>query len=179
MHPRKAIRAAFKARLLNATACQDRVFATMTPPVDLNGVLSAEGPVMLIYLRHEEEREEDYPADRQDGAFRRRMEVTIEVLAVGAEVDDLLDDIAEEIEALLENWEVPGFPAVDPLLMSSQIDVTDAQDRILGGLFMGYHLKAWSPYRADTSPGWIPTEVFVKPQAPAPSEEIIFNPDVP
>lgn len=176
MHPRKALREAFKQRLINATACEDRVFSTMTPPIDLESIVE-EGPVMLIYLHREESREEDYTVMGEDGAKRRRPELTIEVLATGSNVDDVLDDIAEVIESRVENWEIPGFPAVDPLLISSQINVTDTHERIYGGIYMNFHMKVWSDYRKDNAPGWMPDTVFSHPLPPQTPEQIIFEDD--
>lgn len=172
MHPRKAIRQAFQTRLLGAvtvgptttyaTSSEDRVFSTMTPPIEIESTLANEGPVTMVYVRHQERREEDYPKSREDGAVKNRLEVSIEVLAVGANVDDTLDDQAELIEALLEDWEIPGFPSADALLIDAQIDVSNAQDRIVGGLFMTYHVNFWTPYRTDTSAAFLPTDVSVR-----------------
>lgn len=174
MHPRKQIRGLFKDRLLNGgTQCQDRVFDTMTPPIDLQSTIVDEGPVMMVYCRHEESREEDFPTSREDGPQRRRLEISIEVLAVGTseeEVDDRLDDIAEEIEALIEAWEIPGFLNADPLLVDTQIDVTDTQQRIVGGLFMSYHLKYWTLYRPQADEPFLPDDVFSAPNASAPDQ---------
>lgn len=168
-HPRKAIRQAFKDKLTGtapdfATVAEDRVFDTMTPPIDVEGTIAQEGPVLMVYARHEEIREEDYPITRFDGAVHRRLEVSIEIIAAGANVDDVLDDAAAQVEALIEPWDIPGFQNASVLLVNSQIDVTDVESRIVGGLFMTYHVKYLAPYRPDMTPDFIPDEVSVRPQ---------------
>lgn len=169
IHPRKAIRGLFKDKLTGtgpswATAAQDRVYDTMTPPIDIESTIAAEGPVLMVYCREEDMREEDYPVSRFDGAVRRRLKVDIEVIATGVNVDDFLDDVAAQIEALIEPWDIPGFENADVLLISTNIDVAAAQERIVGGIFMIYHVKYWAPYRPDTTPAFIPDEVSVRPR---------------
>jgi hypothetical protein len=176
-HPRKLIRAAIKDRLTGVepdypTAAQDRVFDTMTPPVNLESLVD-EGPVIMAYTRNEEIRHEDYPASRLDGAVRRRLDLHIEALTVGANVDDALDDLAEQIEALLENWEPEGFKSARIELKESEINVTDVGDRIFGGLFMTYEIAYWTKYREDTDPGFLADDVSVVARFTLPPEPIV------
>lgn len=178
-HPRKQIRAAVKALLLGTegnrpTACEDRVFDTMTPPVELDSLVT-EGPVLLAYTRNEEIRHEDYPAAGIDGALRRRLDLQIEVLATGAMVDDTLDDIAAQIEALLEDWTPPNFQNARIELKDTDINVTDLGERVLGGLFLTYEIAYYTPYRVDDD-GWTPDAVHVVSRFTLPPEQIVFPP---
>lgn len=157
MHPRKLIRQEFKKRVLGpnaedgefATEAQDRVFASMSPPSNLEDLVQ-EGPVVCIYTGHEEIKPEDYPASGYDGAVRRTLTVSIEGLVGGANCDDKADDLAEELEALFEAWDVPGLPATEIRLTESQIDVTDGLQYELGGVLMTYEVRYWSEWRRDT-----------------------------
>lgn len=167
-HPRKVLRQAFQSRLLNATPAADRVFDTMTPPIEMKTVLIEEGPVIMVYVRHQERREEDYPKSREDGGVKNRMEVAIEVLATGANVDDTLDDMAEVIEGLIQDWDIPDFPSAQALLIDAQIDVSNAQDHIVGGLFMTFHVNVWTAFRPDASETFLPQEVYARTLETAP-----------
>ena len=159
MHPRKAIRAAFKARLLNATVAEDRVFATLTPPLEVEAMLHEEGPAIMIYARQETKPE--LPVTRNDGGQKRTLTIEIEAVLVGASnLDDLLDDMAEVIENLFENWEIPGFPAAEIELGESHIYATDSKERYLGGIFMEYEVRYWKAYRAEPDDPFSPDCVF-------------------
>jgi len=160
MHPRKAIRAAFKARLLNATAAEDRVFATMTPPLEVESMLHDEGPAIMVYARQEAKPE--LPVTRNDGGQKRTLTIEIEAVLVGAsDLDDKLDDMAEAIENLFENWEIPGFPAAEIELGETHIYATDSKERYLGGIFMVYEVRYWKAYRAEADDPFSPECVFV------------------
>lgn len=181
MHPRKKIRAAVKALFLGTapdypTAAESRVFDTMTPPVSLES-LTEEGPVILAYTRNEEIRHEDYPVTGQDGAVKRRLDLQIEVVATGAHVDDTLDDIAEQIEALLEDWTPTEFRSALIELKDSEINVSDLGDRIFGGLFMSYEIHYYTDYRRAEVDDWIPDDVFVVPRQTTPPEQIVDDGD--
>lgn len=155
-HPRKIIRAAVKARLLNTTVAEDRVFATMTPIANIETVLSDEGPLIMVYVRGESKVE--YPNQGEGGCWRT-LELAIEGLSVGAEVDDLLDGMAEQIEARMDSFVVTDFPSGDFKLTETQIDVTDAFERVLGGIFLTYEFRYWSAYRPDDgSNDFLPTD---------------------
>ena len=159
MHPRRAIREAFKERLLGATVAEDRVFATMTPPLEVESMLHEEGPAIMVYAR--QEAKPDLPVTRIDGGQKRTLTIEIEAVLVGAsDLDDRLDDMAEAIENLLENWEVPGFPAAEVELGETHIYATDSKERYLGGIFMVYEVRYWKSYRAEVEIDFDPTCVF-------------------
>lgn len=162
-HPRKIIRASVKSRLLGAapsyaTLAEDRVFDTMKPIASIDRLVE-EGPIIMVYVRGEDKIE--YPSTGYDGGTRRTLEIIVEALTVasqGQSVDDRLDDLAEQIEALLEDHKVTEFPSGDFKLQETQIDVTDTQDTVLGGVFMTYEFRYFTGYRRDTSPGFLPDE---------------------
>lgn len=149
MHPRKVIREAFKTRLMNATAAEDRVFATMTPPIEVEATLNNEGPVIMCFAR--EESRPELPPTRLDGGQKRTLTIEVQALVTGAvNLDDKLDELAEEIEALFEDWDIPAFPAAEIALTETHISTTDGKERFLGGIFMDYEVVYWSPYRPRT-----------------------------
>lgn len=165
-HPRKIIREAVKGRLIGLTAgdpptyatlAEDRVFATMTPIASIENVLQEEGPMIMAYIRGEAKVE--YPNQGAGGVWRT-LELAIEGLVVGTtDVDDKVDDLAEQIEGRLDAFTVPDFPSGTFHLTETQIDVTDAFGRILGGVSMTYEFRYWSLHRPDDgSNDYLPTE---------------------
>jgi len=174
MHPRKVIRDAVKARLIGAapdfaTPAQERVYSSMTPIANLEAVLADEGPLIALYLRQEDKIE--YPTMGADAALWRTAELVVEYLSVSGiaaggqyDIDDRLDDAAETIEGLIETLEIPNMLGTEIRLKESTIDVTDAGERILGGIFLVWDVKYWTHYRPDTStPPPLPTEVVTVP----------------
>jgi hypothetical protein len=158
-HPRKIIRASVKNRLLNITTAQDRVFDTMTPTVNLETMVLEEGPVIFAYTRGTTKVE--YSTNGADTWAWHTVEIVIEALTAakqGQSIDDRLDDLAEQIEALLENHTVTEFPSGDFNLTEAQIDVTDGQQVVVGGIFMTYEFRYLVARRPDTSQGWLPDE---------------------
>lgn len=92
---RKQIRAAIKAKLLNATACGARVYTNR-----FTRVWDNELPAILIYTV-------DEPVTTWAEApreYERRLKLAFEVVAsptADAVVDDILDDIIQQIEDIL------------------------------------------------------------------------------
>lgn len=150
-HPRKIIRQAVAKHIRDGeTLAAERVWASREPPVNVETVLMDQGPVILVYTRKDIIKPEDYPVDGQDGAVRRTLELAVEITAVGADVvDDKLDDLAEQVEELLEAFEVPSMPATEIRLESSEIETSTEFEQPLGGAFMLYEVKYWKAYRPD------------------------------
>lgn len=184
-HPRKQIREAAKTLLIGAviddddvttygTIAADRVYATMTPPVDLESVLISDGPVLLCYCRKEESRREDYTPNGQNGWVKRRLNLEIEGMAVwnGGEsgIDGQLDDFAKQIEALMEAWEPEGFRNAEIHLMDTEINVTDSGEGVLGGIFLTYEVDYYAPYRVVADDEFLPDDVFSASQLDPPEQ---------
>jgi len=175
MHGRKAIREAFRQRLIGRTAAEDRVFASRLAPIRV-GMLEDEGPALLIYVRGETIDPADYSITGEDGVARRRLEVTIEGVAIGSQtVDDVLDDLANEIEAALEDWDIPGYEAADPRLVESEIDVSEAFERPVGSCALTYVLNYYTPFRVR-DPGTTPDDLFAEIQHSGRRELLIDGP---
>lgn len=176
-HPRKKLRELAKARLMNATAAEDRVWATITPPIELESTLRDEGPVAFVYMRNEEIRHEDFPTSGRNGAVRRRLDMEITAAVIGGMVDDKLDDMAEQIEALFEDWEPEGFLGARIELKDTDLVVVDSHESTMGMLFMSYEIVYYYAYRKDVEDEWIPDDVFVVPNNTLPPEQVIFSED--
>ena len=156
-HPRTVIRAAVKARLLNATVAEDRVFATMMPVANIDTVLNDEGPLIMVYVRGDTKIE--YPSGGVDGGKWVTSEIMLEALAAGADAEDSVDSMAEVIEPIMEGFTVTEYPSGDFKMTEAQIDVTDAFERILAGLFMTWEIRYFVPYRPDDgSNDFLPTD---------------------
>lgn len=168
MHQRRVIRKAVADFLAaNATAFggtpatpgDARVFPSREVPGNAKTILE-EGPIANIYTRRDHIKPEDYPASGFDSAVKRTLDLAIEITAAAAWiVDEQLDDLADEIETLLEpfnsdpdNPDVPGLPSAEFRLRSTEIDSTDEFDVPLGGALLVYEVTYWRPYRKDTSP---------------------------
>jgi hypothetical protein len=170
MHPRRVIRNGIAERIIQAgTALGDRVFPSREIPAAVKTLL-AEGPICIVYTRSEHIKPEDYPASGFDSGVRRTLEIAVEITATGSTlVDDALDDLAEEVEALLENWEPQGMPTAEIRLVSTQIDSTDEFEQPLGGALLMFEAKYWRAYRTDTTEGYCPRETYVIANGEGPS----------
>lgn len=163
MHPRRVIRNGIADRIRSAeTALQDRVFASREMPAAVE-TLMEEGPVCLVYTRSEHIKPEDYPASGFDAGVRRTLEIAVEITAIGSTVvDDVLDDLAEEIEALLEDWQPDNMPTTEIRLTSTQIDSTDEFEQPVGGALLMFEARYWRAYRTDP-PDFDPCCAYVQP----------------
>lgn len=160
-HPRRIIRDSIAAHLLAGnTAAATRVWASREPPVKVETVLIDQGPVILVYTRSDTVRPEDYPPAGA-GKVRRTLEIAVEITAVGGDVvDDKLDELTEQVEALMDGFEVPGQPATEIRLQSTEIDTSDEFEMPLGGALMIYEAKYWKDWRVEPEDEWFPTTVI-------------------
>lgn len=152
MHQRRIIREAVADHLnANAPSLTDRVFKSREAPAEVMSLL-AEGPMANVYGRKDTIKPEDYPKSGFDSGVHRTLELAVEITAAGSwTVDDKLDDLADEVETLLEGFEIPGLPAAELRLSETQIDSTDEFDTPLGGALLTFEIRYWRPYRTDTS----------------------------
>lgn len=155
MHPRRIIRNAIADAIRNGgTGAETRVWASREAPVKVESVLINQGPIILVYTRSDTIKADDYPISGIEGGVKRTLEIAVEITAVGPSVvDDKLDEIAEQVEALLENFQIPGLPATEINLMSTEIDSTEEFEQPLGGALMTFEAKYWKPYRAGPHEG--------------------------
>jgi hypothetical protein len=173
MHPRKAIRKAFEARLKSQdTAAQTRVYSGRVAPVS-EEELYEDGPAILIYTR--EQKSYEYAVDGEDSQFKSCLYIVTEGMVAGGEtVDDALDDLAEQIEAAFDNWDIPGHESAKIRMHESAIDlVTETFRRPIGAVGITWEITFMSPWRI-TPPGTRPHDVSVSIDG-GPPELIIKN----
>lgn len=118
---RKAIRQAVAALLSGKTAAGARVFASRATPV-----WGQELPVVLVYTGSEQ----SVVFNAAPKEYRRTVRVVVEAVAKAAEgVDDLLDDMAEQIEQAVALDDTLGGTASDCQVAQVDMDVVDGGEQ--------------------------------------------------
>ena len=184
-HPRAIIRDAFKTALLTKNAAgayptnaAERVFACRTAPINLDD--DEELPAILVYAR-EEKRDpwKDYSIDGDDSWKQGELLICVEALVrASATLDDKLDAMAAQIEAVFEFYNVPGFEGSEVRLGDTNIDViTEGIKKPAGGVGLIYHIRYLSPWRVEPPEVAYPT-VDVRIMGGAP-ERLLTNNQTP
>lgn len=146
-HQRKEIRLAVQAALVAAdTAAETRVYASRMIPfrrIDL--------PAIAVYTLEESSVDND-SAPRE---LTRTLQLVIEaaVRATGTQIDDELDDLAEEIERAMHADETFGGKCGDSVLASTEMDLAEDGDRMIGILKLTYATTyyTYAPEDADVT----------------------------
>ncbi|WP_407156312.1 hypothetical protein [Bradyrhizobium sp. STM 3557] len=156
-HPRKLIRTAFADRLKTQldgggyrTRAENRVYKSRLAPVS-EEELKEDGPAILVYARMEKtDKDKDYGIEGDATFVERELTLVTEaMLLAGDEVDDALDDIAEEMEAAISDFMIPGFESAVIHLRESDIDViTEQMKRPVGAIGLVWTIK----YRTNWRP---------------------------
>lgn len=147
MHPRRVIREGTAAALVAAnTAAGARVWAARVPPVNVESVLMEQGPVILVYTRHDRTAK-DGDASQGYGWQKRECDLCIEITTVGG--DDDIDDIAEVVELIMDDLAITGQPATEIRHHETQIETTNEFERPVGGALITYEACYWRPWRTD------------------------------
>jgi hypothetical protein len=148
MHPRAAIREAFRDRLIAAnTGAGSRVHNSRIAPIGDKDEL----PAILIYSRDEKsDADKDYGVAGEDSYRERTLRLVTEAVVAGnITVDDRLDAFAEQIEAALDDWDVPGFESARVRLIETDIDVvTDGVNFPIGAIGLLWQVRyrtSWRP----------------------------------
>jgi hypothetical protein len=153
---RKLIRKAFVDRLATPgadgsylTGSQGRVASSVVAPTDADE-LAEDGPQTIIYTRMEKsDPHKDFPAQGDGAWFYRHLNVIIETFTVGSEnIDDTLDDIAQEIEDAFGDWLIPGFESATMRLIETDHDViTEQVSRPIWAVGLTWLVTYKSPWR--------------------------------
>ncbi|WAP69043.1 hypothetical protein [Jiella pelagia] len=121
---RKDIRKAFKSALEGKTQAGFKVFtsrAQALSPSDL--------PCIVVYSRSEAV--EEYNAAPLE--YKRTVSIAIEIIANGLrELDDALDDIAEDVERVVFSDDTLGGACSDIRLSQVEMDITSEGDTPIG-----------------------------------------------
>jgi hypothetical protein len=138
MHPRKAIRHASVALLVNATSAADRVRPTRTDPIRAGSL-----PAIGVYtLMDDVNIELSSPREEQHDL---QLEIAGWVADTAAlPVDDAMDDLAEQIEAAMAADRFLGGAAGDQgaLLQRTEMQVLaeNGADPLVGVVTLTYHV---------------------------------------
>ena len=131
-HVRKQIRAAIVARLSGATAAGANVFANRTAPLQDDQL-----PAIVM-----ETGNEDVSALTvlDPPVYGRTLVVDVVIKAKPlADLDDVLDDIAEQVEPLMVL--LPSLPQLQPTLTATEFAPDGGQERPLGTLRLTYQIQ--------------------------------------
>lgn len=134
-HPRKVIRHAVVDLLTAAsTAAGARVFATRVEPIKRTAL-----PTISVYTLGEPVR----PGADQTAPRELTRDVKVEIAGWVAHsdslsVDDAMDDLAEQIEAAMDADPYLGGAAGDSVLESTEIEVRDDGERLIGIVALTY-----------------------------------------
>ncbi len=156
-HPRKLIRKAFKDRLATAltdgsfrTRAEGRVYNSRLQPVT-EEELKEDGPAILVYARMDKtDKEKDYGPEGDNSVVERELLLVTEAMLVAnaLTVDDDLDDMAEEMEAAIQDFMIPGFESAQIRLIEADIDVvTEQVKRPIGAIGLTWKIKYWTTWR--------------------------------
>lgn len=155
-HPRKLIREAFRARFAESvdgayrTSAEGRVHGSRLAPIS-EEELKEDGPAILVYARMEKYNpDKDYGPEGDATYIERELTIVSEAMVLGGDtVDDKLDDMAEQMEAAIEGFVIPGFESARIRLVESDIDViTESVKRPIGAIGLVWQViyrTAWRP----------------------------------
>lgn len=130
-HPRKLIRQAVAAQLAGQTAAGARVFRSRMVPLK-----RVELPAIAIYTPEEEA---DFETDSAPRELKRTLQLYIESAADGTgDVDDVLDDLAEQIEAAMDADDTLDGNASSSVLTRTELDVDESTGRTVSVIRLTY-----------------------------------------
>lgn len=147
-HPRTQIRQAFRDRLIDATAAEERVYIGRLMPLE-----EPELPAIVVHTREPEEIQSRSISGWQ-GYERRRCVVSVVCIAQSFEdIDADLDDMADQVEAALQSWVIPGFESTDALLLDTRSDDPEFDGSLTtGATALRYLVTYQTAYRDCSNP---------------------------
>jgi hypothetical protein len=147
-HPRTELRAVFRARLLNATDAADRVHSGRLMPIE-----EPQLPAIVIHTREPDEIQERSPSS-WNGFERHRCIVSVVCIAQSFDdIDAKLDAMADQVEAALQNWTIPGFESSDALYLDTKSDDPEFDGELTtGATTLRYEVIYRRAYRDCSNP---------------------------
>jgi hypothetical protein len=138
-HPRQLIREACKAQLIAAaTAAADRVTETRVVPHKRPKL-----PAIAVYMLAETVDPTSWGTAPRE--LKRFADLAIEAAAeAAADVDDALDNLALQIEAAIHKDETLGGKASDCVLASSEIDVLEEGQQLIGVVRLNFRVTYYT-----------------------------------
>lgn len=147
-HPRTQIRALFVTRLVNATSAEERVFSGRLMPME-EPVL----PAIVVHTRRPEDVLERSTSG-WDGYEKRRCIVSVICVRQSFEdIDEELDTMAEQVEAAIQSWTIPGFESAEigPHTTSSE-DPDFEGSLTTGATTLEFPVVYLTPFRSGPNP---------------------------
>jgi len=170
MHYRQRIREAVKDRLLAAdTMAGTNVFTSRARPV--LEILQRQQMVLSIYTGDESS------TSSPDGYnLVRTLTVSIEGMAGGGDdLDDVLDNLAEQVEAAINEDDTLCTLLTEPMEMQTTTsEITARGNQQVGAFRMDFEAEYITPLITEV-PGTLPTMVYVNPQPNADAYEALFK----
>jgi hypothetical protein len=147
-HPRTQLRAAFIQQLTNATAAGARVYSGRLMPIE-----EPELPAIIIHTRESDELQERSPSG-WGGYEQRRCIVHVVIVAQSfGDIDAELDDMAGQVEAVLQAWTIPGFESSDAHYLDTRSDDPEFDGSLTtGATTLRYGVVYRRPYRDCSNP---------------------------
>jgi hypothetical protein len=157
-HRRTQMRQAFVAQLRNATVAEERVYSGRLMPIQEQLL-----PAIVIHTR-EPEQVIDRSTSGYNGFERRRCIVSIICVAQSFgsgddenddedDIDTILDAMAQEVEAALQPWTIPGFESADAILLDTRTDDPEFDGSLTtGATILRYEVLYTTPYRDCSDP---------------------------
>lgn len=171
MHYRQRIRDAVKQRLLAAnTLAGTNVFTSRARPV--LEILQRQQMVLSVYTS--DENSEPSPDSYN---LVRTLTVSIEGMAGGGDdLDDVLDNLAEQVEAAIDADDTLGTLLTEPMELQSTVsEITARGNQQVGAFRMDFEAQYTTPLITEL-PGVLPTMVYVNPQPVTDGYNAVFNP---
>ncbi len=133
-HQRKLIRAAAVAKLTGQTAVGSKVYANRIKPFVSNGWAS-QLPAIVVYTL--DEQAEIYNAAPRE--YLRTVQLVVEIQASADEaLDDVLDDIAAQVELILLRDDTLSGTVNDLQLARSRMALKDEGETLIGACMLQF-----------------------------------------
>lgn len=135
-HLRQSIREAIAERLISAkTNARNNIFISRAKPL-----FDQDMPAILIYTNTEKIKEERWETDGF-GPLERELEIFIEAIDYGKDdLDNKLDDLAEQIEKALDGWDIPNRKSAILRFIGTDMDISIEGNKIYGAVRLGFNL---------------------------------------
>lgn len=159
-HPRSIIRNAIIDRLKTkiddvfVTDAKDRIYGNRAKPL-----FDQFLPAILVYSKDENILEERYKTDGY-GPLKRELELAIEaVILENNQIDQELDNIANQIELAFDGFEIPARRADILKLKSTEIDISIQGSKIYGAVRLTYAVTYFTKVKQPLNDGILPTDI--------------------
>lgn len=138
-HARQQIREAVAAKVSGLTTTGSRVYQSR-----LHALRDSNLPCLLVNT-------DDEDIETELSLFNRRLDLKIRAVAKAtADLDDALDTIAAEVEAVLGSGITAGGKRLFPSLTSIQVDMVDELEKPAGVITLTYSVPYFTAPGAPT-----------------------------